>query len=69
MKYIAPEGVTVLFRENPKSFNDIAGHWAKDNIAYVTQRELFLGTGDSFSPQSGMTRAMFINRTDSVTYC
>lgn len=60
MKYIAPEGVTVLFRENPKSFNDIAGHWAKDNIDYVTERELFLGTGDgNFSPQSGMTRAMF----------
>lgn len=60
MKYIAPEGVTILFRENPKSFNDIAGHWAKDNIDFVTQRELFLGTGDgNFSPQSGMTRAMF----------
>ena len=60
MKYIAPEGVTVLFRENPKSFNDIAGHWAKGNIDFVTERELFLGTGDgNFSPQSGMTRAMF----------
>lgn len=60
IKYIAPEGVTVLFRENPKSFNDIAGHWAKDNIDYVTERELFLGIGDDkFSPQSGMTRAMF----------
>lgn len=60
MKYIAPEGTTVLFRENPKSFNDIAGHWAKENIDFVTERELFLGIGDgSFSPQSGMTRAMF----------
>jgi len=60
MKYIAPDGVTVLFRENPKSFNDIAGHWAKENIDYVTERELFLGTGNgNFSPQSGMTRAMF----------
>jgi hypothetical protein len=60
MTYIAPEGATVLFRENPKSFTDIAGHWAKDNIDFVTERELFLGTGGGdFSPQSGMTRAMF----------
>jgi uncharacterized repeat protein (TIGR02543 family) len=60
MKYIAPEGVTVLFRENPKDFSDIAGHWAKSNIEFVTERELFLGIGDDkFSPQWGMTRAMF----------
>ena len=60
MTYIAPEGATVLFRENPKSFNDIAGHWAKDYIDFVTERELFLGTGNGdFFPQSGMTRAMF----------
>ena len=60
MKYTAPAGVTVLFRENPKDFSDIAGHWAKSNIDFVTERELFLGTGDDeFSPQSGMTRAMF----------
>jgi hypothetical protein len=60
MTYIAPEGTTVLFRENPKSFTDIAGHWAKDSIDFVTERELFLGTSDgNFSPESGMTRAMF----------
>jgi len=60
MKYIVPAGVTVLFRQNSKEFSDIAGHWAKSNIDFVTQRELFLGTGDDkFSPQSGMTRAMF----------
>jgi uncharacterized repeat protein (TIGR02543 family) len=60
MKYIAPKGVAVLFRKNSKNFNDLAGHWAKKNIDFVTERELFLGTGDGeFSPQSGMTRAMF----------
>ncbi len=60
MKYIAPSGVTVLFKENDKSFTDISDHWAKDNIDFVTQRELFIGTGGTeFSPQSGMTRAMF----------
>ncbi len=60
MNYIVPKGVTVLFKENAKSFTDIAGHWAKNNIDFVTERELFLGTGGSeFSPLSGMTRAMF----------
>ncbi|MPM50172.1 hypothetical protein SDC9_96908 [bioreactor metagenome] len=60
MKYIAPDGVTVLFEQNPKGFTDIAGHWAKNSIDFVTERELFFGTGGSdFSPQSGMTRAMF----------
>ncbi len=60
MKYIAPEGATVLFRENLKSFADIEGHWASGSIDFVTERELFLGTGGGdFSPQSGMTRAMF----------
>lgn len=59
-KYIAPEGVTVLFKENAKTFTDIGSHWAKNSIGFVTERELFLGTtSDAFSPDSGMTRAMF----------
>ena len=60
MKYIAPDGETVLLTPNPKNFTDIAGHWAKDYIDFVTQREIFVGTGaDTFSPDTGMTRAMF----------
>lgn len=60
MKYIAPEGKTVQFSKNPKSFTDISGHWGKSSIDFVTQRELFLGTGDAaFSPNAGMTRGMF----------
>jgi hypothetical protein len=60
MEYIAPQGKTVLFKENPKSFTDISGHWAKSYIDFVTERELFLGTGsNTFSPETGMTRAMF----------
>jgi hypothetical protein len=60
MKYIAPKGKKVLFKENPKSFTDISGHWAKSYIDFVTERELFLGTGNNtFSPDTGMTRAMF----------
>lgn len=38
----------------------IAGHWAEGYIAFVTEREIFVGTGDgAFSPDTGMTRAMF----------
>ncbi len=60
MKYIAPDGKTVLFIPNPKSFTDISGHWAKSYIDFVTEREIFVGTGDNaFSPDTGMTRAMF----------
>ncbi|MGE4214171.1 MAG: InlB B-repeat-containing protein [Anaerotignaceae bacterium] len=60
MKYIAPEDITVLWKENPKSFTDISDHWAKAYIDFVTERELFLGTSsNTFSPNSGMTRGMF----------
>lgn len=60
MKYIAPTGKAVLFTSNPKNFSDTSGHWAKANIDFVTQREIFAGTdANTFSPDSGMTRAMF----------
>jgi hypothetical protein len=60
IKYLAPDGVTVLFKENPKSFTDTGSHWAKSYIAFVAEREIFVGTGGNrFSPDSGMTRAMF----------
>lgn len=59
-KYIAAPGAAVLFKENAKSFTDIGEHWAKAPIGFVTQRELFTGTGKNrFEPDSGMTRAMF----------
>ena len=60
MKYLAPEGKTVLFGENPKNFKDIGDHWAKSDIDFVAQREIFQGTGkEIFSPDAGMTRGMF----------
>jgi uncharacterized repeat protein (TIGR02543 family) len=60
MKYIAPQGKTILFQENPKSFTDVSRHWAKSSIDFVTERELFLGTStNTFAPETGMTRAMF----------
>jgi uncharacterized repeat protein (TIGR02543 family) len=60
MKYIAPKGKAVQFAKNPKNFMDISGHWAKSYIDFVTEREIFMGTGsNTFSPDIGMTRAMF----------
>lgn len=60
MKYIAPKGKTVQFIPNSKSFTDISGHWAQSDIDFVTQREIFVGTGTNvFSPDTGMTRSMF----------
>jgi hypothetical protein len=59
-KYLASDGVTVLFTPNPKDFTDISTHWGKTYIDFVTEREIFVGTGtDVFSPDTGMTRAMF----------
>ena len=59
-KYIAPSGVTVLFMENSQSFTDVSGHWAEEYINFVAEREIFAGTGpNTFSPETGMTRAMF----------
>jgi len=60
MKYIAPNGVTVLFKENPKSFMDTVDHWARAYIDFVAQREIFVGAGEGlFAPNEGMTRGMF----------
>ena len=59
-KYIAPDGVTVLVKQNPKSFSDTGSHWAESYIDFVAEREIFNGTANNtFSPDAGMTRAMF----------
>lgn len=59
-KYLAPEGVTVSVMQNGKSFTDITGHWAAGHIGFVTERDIFVGTGgNTFSPDTGMTRGMF----------
>lgn len=59
-KYIAPDGATISLMQNDKSFTDVSGHWAASSIGFTTERELFFGTGgNKFSPDIGMTRAMF----------
>jgi hypothetical protein len=59
-KYIAPEDIIALVMQNGKGFTDVPGHWAAGYIGFVTEREIFAGTvGNTFSPDGGMTRAMF----------
>ncbi len=59
-QYLAPEDATVMFKENPKDFSDIEGRWCEPYVNFVTERELFVGTEKNlFSPDKGMTRAMF----------
>lgn len=43
------------------AFTDIENHWAKDNIFFVVSRGLLNGTSaTTFSPNTGMTRGMFM---------
>ena len=50
-----------LFKDNTKSFTDIGGHWAEDEIDFVAVRELFGGTGGGrFSPDASLTRGMAV---------
>ena len=43
------------------NFTDIDGHWAKDDILFVANRDLMTGTGSTtFSPNGAMTRGMFV---------
>lgn len=51
----------IVFIDNQKAFNDISSHWAKESISFVTERELYQGTGEKiFNPDSNMTRAMLV---------
>lgn len=54
-------GDTLKILDNRKVFADITGHWAADAAAFVSSRELFLGTApNTFSPNAKMTRGMLL---------
>lgn len=43
------------------SFKDTVGHWAEEAIGAVVEKKLFQGTSaDTFSPNDGMNRGMFV---------
>ena len=47
--------------ENHGAFDDIAGHWAEENILFTADREIFRGMEDGlFHTETTMTRAMAI---------
>ena len=52
--------VTIKVVDNAQYFTD-TNMWAKNEIAFVTSREIFNGIGDNkFDPNSSMTRAMMM---------
>ena len=55
------EETLAQLRESAMSFDDIAGHWAKDEIEFVCARGLFAGTSETtFSPNQKMDRSMLV---------
>ncbi len=58
--FLGQSGVDYFVKSNPKTFEDIGGHWAYESILPVVSREVFLGyPDDSFRPNGTMTRGMF----------
>lgn len=58
---VVADGATIHLRDNSKEFDDTVGHWAEKEIAFITAREIFLGTAaDTFSPEAAMTRRMMM---------
>ena len=46
---------------NPDAMTDIAGHWAREDIRYCLENNLFNGTSaTTFTPNDEMTRGMFV---------
>jgi hypothetical protein len=51
----------VGYKEEAPAFTDIADHWAKEEIEFVVSQGLFSGTSTTtFSPNTAMTRGMFV---------
>lgn len=60
-KWVKDGEVEVSTPTQKELFSDIANHWAKGKIEYVTREGIFNGTGsDKFSPDAPMTRAMVV---------
>ncbi|MEG1778967.1 MAG: S-layer homology domain-containing protein, partial [Oscillospiraceae bacterium] len=48
------------YNENAPKFNDVANHWAKNDIEFVTARGLLAGTGNNvFAPDTAITNGNF----------
>lgn len=61
MKYISRGEGEYKIIYNARPFDDIAGHWAEDDIDFSSARLLFYGvTPNLFCPETSMTRGMFV---------
>lgn len=67
MSAAGEDGLTVTLTEsaklklidNSKSFVDMPGHWAEDEVNFVAAREIFNGTSEThFTPDTATTRGM-----------
>ena len=55
------DGETIKIVDNHKDFNDVANHWAKDDIDFITARNIFNGVGGgNFDANGDMTRGMLM---------
>ena len=58
----------VGYKNDAPNFSDIGSHWAKDDIQFVVNRGLFSGTSKTtFSPNTAMTRGMFVTTLGRLT--
>lgn len=61
---------TVALVDNAKKFEDTTDHWAKNDVDFVSAREIFSGVSETtFEPESKMTRGMLttvLARLDGV---
>ena len=49
------------YKNQIPAFTDVNNHWVKDNMLFVVSRGLLSGTSaTTFSPNTGMTRGMFV---------
>ena len=59
--FTAPETSYYGFIDNSKRFDDISGHWASNDISFVTSRMLFSGVSSAmFDAEGEMTRGMLV---------
>ena len=52
---------TGMVLANANSFTDITGHWAEDRIISWTEMGIVMGYGNTFKPDSYITRAEFMS--------
>lgn len=59
--FLGDANMQYTVKQNDKTFLDTAQHWAREDIAFVAGREVFLGfQNGSFSPDAPVTRAMAV---------